>query len=518
MPITSPQLDDLTYDRIVTELIRRIPVYSPEWTDFNDSDPGITLIQLFAYLTEMVGYRLNQVPQKSQVNLLQLLGVTLNPATTASTQLALLLTDPTKLAAYTLAKGASVTASTGSPPPAFETEQDVPIVPIEPAVMATTKNRDIRRPWYPPEHPRDRTASDYLTVVWDGQSPKLKDMPLAPVVLAPTPSQRHLWIGINLNGDPSAGALGARVQLTFQFDADEQPSSSGAVRSGLKQAAAQHGNQIDWLWYYDAIKKEVIRVPGRIDDSTNRLANSGALTFTMPSTIGPIPAVEFPPLFEPQDPSARTIYARNLRTAMSGLPPPPSPVTAAWVTQYTGAITKALDDTVDAVNHEPPGVPNPLDPKFYGTMGWLCIDLNVAPGALPRDTSKLRIATFNAVGATNSTTVQTRSSALPMVRLARPTNWPMATFNPEHCRWRSRRRRRTAIRRWCRGRQWPASMPTDRSTASMCSMRKWGRSRSETGSTAVFRHWCRKAAISLRSAMYGAAARPAMSPWVRLRS
>jgi predicted phage baseplate assembly protein len=130
MPIASPQLDDLTYDRIVTELIRRIRVYSPEWTDFNDSDPGITLIQLFAYLTEMVGYRLNQVPQKSQVNLLQLLGVTLNPATPASTQLALLLTDPTKLTAYTLAKGASAKASTGSPPPAFETEQDVPIVPV----------------------------------------------------------------------------------------------------------------------------------------------------------------------------------------------------------------------------------------------------------------------------------------------------------------------------------------------------------------------------------------------------
>jgi predicted phage baseplate assembly protein len=121
MPIASPQLDDLTYDRMVTELIRRIPVYSPEWTDFNDSDPGITLIQLFAYLTEMVGYRLNQVPQKSQVNLLQLLGVTLNSARPATTELALLLTDPTTLTAYTLAKGASVKASTGSPPPAFET-------------------------------------------------------------------------------------------------------------------------------------------------------------------------------------------------------------------------------------------------------------------------------------------------------------------------------------------------------------------------------------------------------------
>jgi hypothetical protein len=68
MPIESPQLDDLSYDRVVTDLVRRIPVYAPEWTDHNDSDPGITLIHLFAQLAEQVGYRLNLVPEKSCSN------------------------------------------------------------------------------------------------------------------------------------------------------------------------------------------------------------------------------------------------------------------------------------------------------------------------------------------------------------------------------------------------------------------------------------------------------------------
>jgi predicted phage baseplate assembly protein len=45
-----------------------------------------------------------------------------------------------------------------------------------------------------------------------------------------------------------------------------------------------------------------------------------------------------------------------------------------------------------------------LDPKFYNTMGWFRIDLRPAPG-LPLDTFKLRIATFNAVGAKNATTI-----------------------------------------------------------------------------------------------------------------
>ena len=97
MPIESPQLDDLRYDRVVEDLKRRIPVYAPEWTDHNDSDPGITLIQLFAYLTELTGYRLNRIPEKNHIELLKLLGVRLKPARAARTTLALLLADPTTL-------------------------------------------------------------------------------------------------------------------------------------------------------------------------------------------------------------------------------------------------------------------------------------------------------------------------------------------------------------------------------------------------------------------------------------
>jgi len=74
MPITPPNLDDLRFDRIREDLVRRIPVYAPEWTDHNESDTGITLIELFAHLAEQVGYRLNQIPEKNHIELLKLLG------------------------------------------------------------------------------------------------------------------------------------------------------------------------------------------------------------------------------------------------------------------------------------------------------------------------------------------------------------------------------------------------------------------------------------------------------------
>src|SRR5215831_2857072 len=140
MPIESPQLDDLRFDRTVEELKRRIPVYAPEWTDHNDSDPGISLIQLFAYLAEQVGYRLNRIPEKNHIELLKLLGIHLNPAHAASTRLALLLSNPSTLVGYTLKAGARAKAKKGTPPPVFETDVDVDVVPAEPVLFVTTKN------------------------------------------------------------------------------------------------------------------------------------------------------------------------------------------------------------------------------------------------------------------------------------------------------------------------------------------------------------------------------------------
>ena len=278
MPIASPQLDDLTYDRVVAELTRRIPVYCPEWTDFNDSDPGITLIQLFAYLSEMVGYRLNRIPEKNQIELLKLLGIELKPAHAAATKLALLLSDPTTLTAYTLSAGASAKASTGSPPPSFETDDDIGVVPAQAAVLATTLNEKITDPGNPGANANSK-AADFLTLIWDGKSPQMKDLPLAPITLMPAESQRYLWVGVSCNTALDAGFLGVKVVLAIQFDDDEQPTLTVAEQCGPKTPAVEKGVQIDWLSYYDTKANDIVRVPGRIDDTTNRLANSGTHHF-----------------------------------------------------------------------------------------------------------------------------------------------------------------------------------------------------------------------------------------------
>jgi hypothetical protein len=74
MPIKPPNLDDRRYEDIVAEARRLIPQYTPEWTNLNDADPGMTLVQLFAWMTEMTIYRLNRVPDKTYIHFLNFIG------------------------------------------------------------------------------------------------------------------------------------------------------------------------------------------------------------------------------------------------------------------------------------------------------------------------------------------------------------------------------------------------------------------------------------------------------------
>lgn len=74
MPLSIPNLDDRTYADLVEEAVAMLPRYAPEWTNHNASDPGITLIELLAYFTEMLIYRLNRVTRENKIEFIKLLG------------------------------------------------------------------------------------------------------------------------------------------------------------------------------------------------------------------------------------------------------------------------------------------------------------------------------------------------------------------------------------------------------------------------------------------------------------
>ena len=73
MPLNVPDLDDISYADLVQEGLALIPRYAAEWTDRNASDPGITLIELLAYVSELLIYRLNRVTRENKTRFLELL-------------------------------------------------------------------------------------------------------------------------------------------------------------------------------------------------------------------------------------------------------------------------------------------------------------------------------------------------------------------------------------------------------------------------------------------------------------
>jgi hypothetical protein len=126
VPITVPAIDDRRYQDLRDEALARIPVHNPEWTNFNKSDPGVTLVELFAFLTESLLYRANQIPERNRRKFLKLLGIQLQPAHAAS-GLVSFSNDRGPLETTTLGTGFELRAGQL----AFRTDQGLDVLPIE---------------------------------------------------------------------------------------------------------------------------------------------------------------------------------------------------------------------------------------------------------------------------------------------------------------------------------------------------------------------------------------------------
>lgn len=83
----TPKLDDRSYQDLISEIRARIPSYTPEWTDLNDNEPGMAIVQTFAHIADQLLYRMNRIPEINEIRFLELLGIDLRAAAAASVEL-----------------------------------------------------------------------------------------------------------------------------------------------------------------------------------------------------------------------------------------------------------------------------------------------------------------------------------------------------------------------------------------------------------------------------------------------
>ncbi|MBO0871490.1 MAG: hypothetical protein J2P15_23295, partial [Micromonosporaceae bacterium] len=255
MTVPVPVLDDLTWDAMMQAVRLQIPAESGgRWTLHAPVDPGITLLELFAYLLEQRLYRLDQVPDELVVAVLRLLGVAPpQPATAAATVLQLV-----SAAAEAVVSVPAGTVFTRDPAQSltFTLGQDVAVLPLladPPQLLAG--GRDLSA---------DLAAGRGVPLLSAGGQPDQFQIALRP--------------------DP-AGALppaGTALSLLFVLDADVAcpPAWSPSSVDGVPPPAA-----LAFTWYQPAADGSVastLGTPSTVEDGTAGLRRSGVIRLTLP--------------------------------------------------------------------------------------------------------------------------------------------------------------------------------------------------------------------------------------------
>lgn len=183
LSLSAPTIDNRTFDDIVAEARARIPRYTAEWTDFNEGDPGMALVEVMAWMTELLIYRLNLVPDLAYVKFLELIGITLTPAAHAQALISLAVQNnwPANTVALPLRSQFAAPAADGQGTVIFETSQSLIVfAPVLDQVQTfvggvyinqTAPNLAANTPWSPFTGNGDPGSCLVLGFTYDGAFP-----------------------------------------------------------------------------------------------------------------------------------------------------------------------------------------------------------------------------------------------------------------------------------------------------------------------------------------------------------
>jgi hypothetical protein len=190
VPIRPPALDDRSFDDLVAEVLARIPAHTPEWTHPRVGDPGRTLVELFAWLTDALLYRVNLIPERQRLAFLRLLGVPMRPAAAAQGLVTIFFDDEERVDPSPLRARARIDG-----PVPFETLGELTVLPVSGAAYA-------KRPLDDDEQTRFATVIPELAVLYG-----LGGTPRAYVTTPVFPAGAAALAGFDLVRDTIDGSL-----------------------------------------------------------------------------------------------------------------------------------------------------------------------------------------------------------------------------------------------------------------------------------------------------------------------
>ena len=171
MPLPAPDLDDRRFQDLVDEAKRLVMRRCPEWTDHNVSDPGVTLIETFAYMTDQLLYRLNRIPERLHLAFLDLVGLRMLPPTPARVPVTFWLSSPGRTT-LTITAGTQIGTlhTQAAEPVIFATVDQLVIVPCSLARARTSNGQTPRD-----ETDRTRDLTDGRPFAAFGSPPRIGD-------------------------------------------------------------------------------------------------------------------------------------------------------------------------------------------------------------------------------------------------------------------------------------------------------------------------------------------------------
>lgn len=256
MPLPLPDLDTRRWADLVEEGRALVPRYAREaWTDHNVHDPGITLMELFAWLIEQQIYRVNRVPDRHRRKFLQLLGFPPRPPLPSQSVLRLSLnaSEGARLVRAGMVFTAQVEAAA---PIRVQTRADLTVLPVEIAAVQSA----------------DGATTVDLTQAYMGRLP-LKPWGTNPAAAADTEGGPALYLGLSFTGEPPNGEeLSLRLQVTEPASGVEQPVE-----------APHHSVRTAWELFDGSGWRALASETDGLVDETRGLTLSGAIRFRVPS-------------------------------------------------------------------------------------------------------------------------------------------------------------------------------------------------------------------------------------------